>query len=226
LRTSAKLKIAYVGLAAADAWLSGRSGRGAHRLRFVTKPLLMPTLAASLVTDEHARLSPLRTSTLVAQAGGWGGDVALLGSGTKPFLSGVASFALGHVGYLAGFARHQGATPVRESASVRAVGGAWALTGPLLAALAARRERDLGLPVLGYGAMLAAMVAAATRLDPSLTPASRRLTAAGAGLFMVSDTVLGFRQFALTDPPPGLETVVMATYTAGQLLLAEGAARA
>ena len=226
LRTSAKLKLAYVGLAFADTWLSGRPGRSAHRLRFATKPLLMPTLAASLITDERARLSPLRTSTLVAQAGGWGGDVALLGAGTKPFLAGVGSFALGHVGYLAGFIGNQGATPARESSGVRAVAGAWALTGPLMAALAARRQRELGLPVLGYGAMLAAMVASATRLDPSLTPESRRLTAAGAGLFMVSDTVLGFRQFALTDPPPALETLVMATYTAGQLLLSEGAARA
>jgi uncharacterized membrane protein YhhN len=226
LRTPAKLKLAYIGLAAADTWLSGRPGRGAHSLRYLTKPLLMPTLAASLVTDEQARLSPLRTSTLVAQAGGWGGDVALLGSGTRPFLTGVGSFALGHVGYLAGFVRHRGASPALESTSVRAVTLAWALTGPLMAALAARRQRELGLPVLGYGAMLAAMVASATRLDPSLTPSSRRLSAAGAGMFMLSDTVLGFRQFALTDPPPALETIVMATYTVGQLLLSEGAARA
>ena len=53
-----------------------------------------------------------------------------------------------------------------------------------------------------------------------------RLTAAGAVLFMVSDTLLGFRKFVLTDAPPALETGVMATYTAAQFLLSEGAARA
>ena len=68
LTTSTKLKLAYVGLAATDTWLSGIADRRAHRARFVTKPLLMPTLAASLVTNPRAADSPLRTSTLAAQA--------------------------------------------------------------------------------------------------------------------------------------------------------------
>jgi hypothetical protein len=38
--------------------------------------------------------------------------------------------------------------------------------------------------------------------------------------------LLGIRKFVLKDPPPGLETAVMATYTAAQFLLSEGAARA
>ena len=74
--------------------------------------------------------------------------------------------------------------------------------------------------------MLATMVVAATHLDPTLSPASRRLTAAGAGMFMLSDTLLGIRKFVLADPPAGLETAVMATYTTAQFLLSEGAARA
>ncbi len=56
--TSTKLKLAYVGLAAVDTWLSGIAGKGAHRARFVTKPLLMPTLAASLVTNPQGRGLP------------------------------------------------------------------------------------------------------------------------------------------------------------------------
>ena len=232
LTTSTKLKLAYLGLGACDTWLSGRTGRPgrtgqlAHRARFLTKPLLMPTLAASLATDERARTSPLRTTTLLAQAGGWGGDVALLGHGTRPFLTGVASFGLGHVAYLTGFVRHRGVTPLREDTAARVVAGAWAASGPLMAGLAARRQRELGVPVLGYAALLAAMAATGGHLDPTLPRDARRLTAIGAGLFMLSDTVLGIRQFALTDPPPALETVVMATYTGAQLLLSEGAGRA
>lgn len=226
LKTSTKLKLAYLGLAATDTWLSGKPGRLAHGARFLTKPLLMPTLAGSLFTDEQARSSPLRTSTLAAQAGGWGGDVALLGKGTKPFLTGVGSFGLGHVAYLTGFLRHRGPAPLAASTGVRAVVVAWGATAPVMALMAGRQQRELGGPVLGYATLLAAMVAGANHLDPALSPASRRLTAAGAGLFMLSDTVLGIRQFALTDPPPALETLVMATYTAGQFLLSEGAARA
>ena len=224
--TSTKLKLAYVALAATDTWLSGQSAQLAHRARFVTKPLLMPVLSASLATNERAAGSPLRTSTLVAQAGGWGGDVALLGEGTKPFLTGVGSFGVGHVAYLAGFLRRRDHAPVREDGAVKVVAGSWALTAPVMAYLAGRQKRELGGPVLGYATLLAAMAAAASHLDPTVSRSARRLTAAGAGLFMLSDSILGFRKFAMTDPPPELETAVMATYTAAQFLLSEGAGRA
>ena len=90
--------------------------------------------------------------------------------------------------------------------------------------MARRTERGLGRPVFGYATMLATMVVAATHLDSTLSPASRRLTAAGAGMFMLSDTLLGIRKFMLTDPAPALESAVMATYTTAQFLLSEGAA--
>jgi uncharacterized membrane protein YhhN len=226
LRTSTKLKLTYVGLAAGDTWLSGQPNRWAHRARFLTKPLLMPALAGSLATNPKAAGSPLRTSTLVAQVAGWGGDVALLGEGTRPFLAGTGSFAVGHAAYLTGFVRHRSATPVTEGRGARAVAGSWAATAPLMAVMAGRRKRELGGPVFGYATMLAAVVVGAAHLDPALSPAARRLTTAGAGLFMLSDTLLGMRKFVLTDPPARLETAVMATYTAAQFLLSEGAARA
>jgi len=226
LKTSTKLKLAYVGLAATDTWLSGQGNKWARRARFVTKPLLMPTLAVSLATNPRAADSPLRTSTLLAQVGGWGGDVALLGDGTRSFLAGAGSFGVGHVAYLTGFLRHRGSTPVVTSIGPRAVAGSWAATAPLMALMAWRRQHELGGPVFGYATMLAAVVASATHLDPALSPASRRFTAAGAGLFMLSDTLLGVRKFMLTNPPAELETAVMATYTAAQFLLSEGAARA
>jgi uncharacterized membrane protein YhhN len=226
LTTSTKLKLAYVALAVADSRLSASTNRWAHRARFLTKPLLMPALAGSLATNPRAADSPLRTSTLAAQAGGWGGDVALLGHGTVPFLAGTGSFAVGHLAYLSGFLRHRSSAPVTTDLQARAVVGSWALTAPLMALMARRQQRQLGGPVLGYATMLAAVVVSATHLDPGLSPASRRLTAAGAGLFMLSDTLLGVRKFVLTDPPAGLETAVMTTYTAAQFLLSEGAARA
>ncbi len=226
LTTSTKLKLAYAALSVADTRLSGSTGRWAHRARFLTKPLLMPALAGSLATNPRALGSPLRTSTLVAQAGGWGGDVALLGHGTGPFLAGTGSFAVGHLAYLTGFLRHRSPAPLAGEVPARAVVGSWALTAPLMAVMARRQHRELGGPVLGYATMLAAVVVSATHLDPDLSPASRRLTAAGAGLFMLSDTLLGLRKFVLSEPPAGLETAVMATYTLAQFLLSEGAARA
>ena len=226
LTTSNKLKLAYVGLAAIDTWLCGQPGKAAHRARFLTKPLLMPALAGSLATNLRAMDSPLRTPTLAAQLGAWGGDVALLGEGTKPFVTGAGSFALGHAAYLHGFFYHRNRTPISAAHGPRAVAGAWALTAPVMAVMAARRHRELGGPVLGYATFLAAMTAGAQHLDPAMPVSARRLTAAGATLFMLSDSMLAVRKFVFSTPPRALETGVMATYTTAQFLLSEGASRA
>lgn len=227
MRRSSKLKLAYVALAAADTVLAGSRRPWAHRVRFATKPLLLPVLGAALATDPRAAGSPLRTSTLAAQVGGWGGDVLLLGHGERMFAAGATSFGVGHLGYLAGFLRHRDRrTPLTASRAARVVAGLWATSGPVVAATAARQDRRLGGTLLGYSALLAGMAAAASHLDPALPRDARFLTAAGGATFLASDAVLGARTFLLPDAPERLESVVMATYAAAQLLLAEGAARA
>ncbi|MDQ4053371.1 MAG: lysoplasmalogenase [Actinomycetota bacterium] len=223
LRTTTTLKIAYAGIAVADTWLAGSTDRRAHRARFLTKPLLMPTLMASLVTDPRAAGSPLRTSTLVAQLGGWGGDLALMGRGTTSFVVGSGSFAAGHAAYITGLLRQRSRT-TRPGPKV--VAGLWAVTAPAMVVGAVRQQPVLGPTVAGYSAMLAGTVAAAAQLDPALPRSARMTTLLGAAVFMSSDAVLGARRFLLKRPPARLESVVMATYTAAQLLLSEGAARA
>jgi len=221
--TSTKLKLAYAGLAIADTWLAGSADPRAHKARVLTKPLLMPTLMASLVTNPKAVDSPLRASTLVAQAGGWGGDLALMAHGTKPFAIGSGSFAVGHAAYITGFLRNRSAT---SRPGPKAVGALWAVTAPGMVFGAYRQDKVLGPAIAGYSAMLAGTVAAATQLDPALPKSARRATLFGAGLFMLSDSVLGTRKFLLKNAPARVESVVMATYTAAQFLLSEGAARA
>ena len=221
--TSTRLKLAYAGIAIADTWLAGSADPRAHKARVLTKPLLMPTLMASLVTDPKAADSPLRASTLVAQAGGWGGDLALMAHGTKPFAIGSGSFAVGHASYITGFLTNRSK---KAQPGPKGVGALWALTAPGMVFGAYRQEKVLGPAIAGYSGMLAGMVAAATQLDPGLPKSARRMTLAGAGLFMLSDSVLGTRKFLWKSAPPRVESVVMATYTAAQFLLSEGAARA
>ena len=108
----------------------------------------------------------------------------------------------------------------------KAVAALWATTAPGMVFGAARLDRKLGPAIAGYSGMLAGTVAAATQLDPALPKSARRATIAGAALFMLSDSLLGTRKFLLKNPPPRLESAVMATYTAAQFLLSEGAARA
>lgn len=226
MRTSTRLKLGYVALAAVDTWLAGSPRPALHKARVLTKPLLMPTLAASLAIDDRAASSPLRTTTLLAQAGGWGGDVLLLRHGDpRAFAAGAGSFGLGHAAYLTGFRRHAGGG-LYEGPLARGVMASWAASMPVVSVGASRQARMLGPTVAAYSGMLATTVAAATSLSPELSPTGRRLTAAGALLFLASDTILGFSKFVLKDPAPRLETAVMATYTAAQFLLSEGAARA
>lgn len=217
-----RLKAAYGALAVVDTALSMSSRPAAHKARFVTKPLLMPTLAASLAATPGS--SSARLPVLAAQAGGWVGDVGLLSEERKPFVVGSTGFGLGHLAYLAAFVprRRQEPTLAQDPRS-RALLALWATSAPLMAW---RSRRDGVAPVVAtYSATLVAMVVAATRLDAAERPAARRLIAAGALTFLASDSVLGVRKFVLTDPDPRIEGAVMATYTGAQLLISEGVGR-
>jgi uncharacterized membrane protein YhhN len=59
-------------------------------------------------------------------------------------------------------------------------------------------------------------------LDPDLPPGARVTLRAGTALFLASDSVLAVQRFLLAEPVPVLDSVVMATYTAGQGLIAAG----
>ncbi|MDQ6641541.1 MAG: lysoplasmalogenase [Actinomycetota bacterium] len=219
--------LAYGGLAAVDTALSGSSRTSAHRLRYLTKPLLMPSLAASGLVRRPGQRSRMGTATLVAQAFSWGGDVALLGEGTRVFAAGTGSFGLAHLAYVWGLrSRADSSRSLLARPGTKALLGMWLVSTPVMARGAARTDPVLALAVSGYASLLTAMAANALRLDATMPVAARRLIAAGALLFLASDTMLGLRKFVLTDPPPALESLVMATYTGAQLLFSEGAARA
>ena len=217
-----RLKAAYAGLALADAALSTSRRPWAHKARFVTKPLLMPLLSASLVTTPGS--SSARRPVLLAQAAGWVGDVALLSEHRRPFVVGTAAFGAGHLAYLAAFApRGRAQPPPVRDPRARALAALWAATAPVMA-WDARRDGVAGT-VATYSALLTSMAVSATRLDADQPAAARRLIAAGALTFLASDATLGMRKFVLDEPSPVVEGVVMATYTAAQVLLSEGASR-
>ncbi len=219
---ASRLKTAYAGLALVDTLLSASSRPAAHRARFVTKPLLMPLLSASLATTPGSSLA--RRPVLAAQAAGWVGDVALLSEQRTPFVVGTAGFGVGHLGYLTAFVPLRRDRPrLVSDPRARALVALWAMTAPVMARAA---RRDGVAPVVAtYSALLTSMAVAATRIDPAQAPGARRLVTAGALTFLASDATLGLRKFVLEDPSPLVEGAVMATYTAAQFLLSEGAGR-
>lgn len=215
----------YTALATADSILAGKTSNAARRARLVLKPLLMPTLSVAFAEATRGRTDVLTRSTRAAQAFSWGGDVALLGHGEKSFLTGVASFAGAHAAYITGFISRRDRGPVQGHAGLRAAAAMWATTAPVMGIAAGRRSRELGLPIAGYGTILAAMFASSTLLDPTIDATARRTLQAGTGLFLLSDTLLGVQEFLLREHSPVLESAVMASYTAGQGLIAAGVAR-
>lgn len=220
------LRTTYAALAAADTLLAGSARPAAHRARRVTKPLLLPVLAAAFAADPRAARSPLRASTQLAQGCGWAGDVALLRPGLVPFAAGMGAFGAGHAAYITGLRRLVGPRPVRRTGPARLAAAAFATTGPVMARAAAREDRILGPAVLAYAALLTATAAHAGAIGPGVPPDARRASLAGGFAFLLSDTLLAGGRFLLDEPPPALESAVMASYAAAQYLLADGALRA
>jgi uncharacterized membrane protein YhhN len=188
-------------VAVADAVLAGS---GARRARWLTKPALVPAIAAA---------TPGRPPALALGAS-WAGDVALLSRSEAGLLGGIAGFAVAHAAYLARI-RPQGL-------GVEAAAGAavWAAAGHVLwRRLDTDAERRLRIPVLGYAALVTAMGAAAVR-------AGRRrhspALAAGGVLFVVSDGLVAASLFG--PRRPAVDAAVMATYAAAQALLARALA--
>ncbi len=193
--------VVFVAIAAADTLLAATRH---DRLRWLTKPLLMPALMVS-------RDRP----TQRALALGGVGDVALLISSSDTafsdtaFTAGLASFLAGHVAWIIALRQRPGGGLLRARP---------ALAAPYLAAFGAlnvylwKRTGKDRVPVIAYSAALLAM--SLTALD-SGSPT----TATGGALFGVSDGLLALEKFGGVHLPGG-EGTVMATYAGAQALLA------
>lgn len=221
----------YAALAIADTVAAGTRGPAARRRRHVLKPALMPALGVAFHDGTRGReagagTSRLRTGTAAAQAFSWGGDVALLGTSERSFVTGVGSFFGAHVAYIAGFLSVRGVREDYDTAGLKVALGLWLTAAPLMSVAAGRKDPTLRVPVAAYATILSAMFASSRMLDPALPPDARRTLQAGTALFLLSDSVLAVQKFLLAEPRPALEAVVMATYTAGQGLIATGVAKA
>ncbi|WP_181312674.1 lysoplasmalogenase [Nocardioides campestrisoli] len=221
---------AYAALSVADSIAAGRRSTSARRLRHVLKPALMPALTTAFLAGTREGPRPgtrvLHTGTAVGQAFSWGGDVALLGSGQRAFLTGVGSFFGAHVAYVGAFLSVRGAPADHDTAGLKAALAVWLTAGPVLSHAAGRKDPALRVPVAAYATILSGMFATSCMLDPALPARARRTMKAGTALFVISDTVLAAQMFLRDEPSPFLESLVMTTYTAGQGLIAAGVAQA
>ena len=149
---------------------------------------------------------------LAALALSLAGDVSLMFHSDRAFVAGLASFLLAHLAFVAAFLT---GVPHIELPYWLAAVAAYAVA--LLAVLLPRAGR-LKLPVALYCAVLGAMVfAAATRYQSRADAASARALA-GALLFMLSDSLLGWRRFV--GRYRGAQAAILSTYWAAIALIA------
>ncbi|MBM0233672.1 lysoplasmalogenase [Micromonospora sp. STR1_7] len=216
MRRSRSFLVALLLVMAANL-LANATGGGVAEV--LTKPLLMPLLAAYLWRATVERGARPDRLVLAGLAFATGGDMALLGHGTGWFVAGMACFLGTHLCYLAAFTRGGAATALRRPPLVAVPLGYAALTVVALTWMwPGLSEAGLAAPVAGYALALAAMATTAV-------PQGWRV-GLGAALFLGSDLLIAAGVAGVAQPP-GAPVLVMATYAAGQALIVVGrAARA
>jgi uncharacterized membrane protein YhhN len=178
----------FLGMAAVFAladWVA--VGRRNKALEYVAKPAALLALigvAATLVAEDESRRGWFLVALVLCLAG----DVFLM-LPRDLFIAGLAAFLLGHLAYVGGFGLGDAWPAVVAVAAVAAV-----VAAPVVRALRARGDHSLLGPVLAYMAVITVMVACAIG-------SGDRLAAAGAILFMASDSLIAYRRFVWVALP-------------------------
>ena len=204
-------------LAAASVTHLAACGLGKSRLRYSTKLLLM-LLVAALYCALADRPAP---AVLAAMFCGWVGDFFMIYKHRDAFLAaGMAAFGVGHILYVAHIGVIAAAAEPRLFTALAAtlVPGAVAIV--IFAVLRRRIPKQLRLPGLLYGLLLASLGSAAFIALRAGAPGGAYLLAGGC-LFLCSDGILSFETFRDGDSNAA-DVAVMLTYIAAQTLLAIG----
>lgn len=189
-------------------------------LHFICKPLTM-LLAMGLVlrrTDVFGPDPHFQRLLLAALLASLVGDVFLMLPGNF-FLFGLASFLLAHLCYIALFR-----LGVPWFASHRALFGTLGAGAAMYAWVwPGLTEPMLKLAVAGYVGIISLMVAQAIGRALTLGNRAAMAVAFGAGLFMLSDSLIAIDRFV--SPLPLAPLWVLSSYYAAQLLMVRNARR-
>ena len=194
------------GLAASANWWSRL--RDSNRLEQWTKPLVtMLVIGIALSNDSSTGQVSTAVIALVLCLEG---DIALLPAVDR-FVLGLASFLLGHLVFIALFVQY-------GLPKLALAGGALVLVAALIGTVgirvvqgAARKDPGLRLPVAAYLLVISAMAVCGWATG-------RGWVIAGTTLFVISDALLGWRQFV--RPRAWMSVAVMVTYHAAIVSLA------
>lgn len=206
MSTSSQLLLALVGVVAAVDWFA--LTRRNRQLERVAKPLVMVGLLLVAVTSDLAGW-PLVWLCL-GLAAGLVGDVLLLPE-IDQFVGGLSAFLLGHLAYI-GLALWFG------TSTGLLVAGLVVMSALVLTAGTKITDAMQGSAL--FGPVVAYVVAIGTS-TALLIGTGRWWMAAGAMLFALSDTMLGWSRFV--ESIKGGRVAVHVTYHLGQALITVGA---
>ena len=189
----ARLFLAAFAVFAVVDWLA--VARGAKRLEYVAKPAALAALVG------YAASGAASAWLMVALSLSLAGDVFLM-LPADLFLAGLGAFFLAHLAYVASF-----------QASVGARLACWIVLTAIASPIASQVLRavagsGLRVAVALYMLVLTLMVASAVA-------SGSVVAAAGAVLFLGSDSLIAWNRFV--RPVPAAEPLIMVTYHLGQL---------
>ena len=202
----------FVALAVSGTLAIYAAERGVGWLHAVCKPLT----TALLLTVVGRPITPFATWVAVGIALSVLGDVALLWSGPRAFMVGLAVFLMAHLSYALAFA---GVAVWSPHVALVAVVAATTTTLVLRAIWSGARA--LHGPTVAYGVVISAMVISASatvRVGGGGAFAHGALAAGGAVLFYVSDASLALDRFR--RPVPHIAFWTLGVYWLGQLGIA------
>ena len=179
---------------------------------YISKPLttaliLVPVLI--LVPDSGSAYIPLIAGGLVFALLG---DVLLM-LPEERFILGIGSFAATHALYLAAFISVAGIALVNPS-TIPLILFAFIMTRFLWSGL----RKSLQVPILAYVILITVMTAQAIGAAVQQEGAGLAIAAAGAILFLASDSMLAIDRFRV--PFKAAQALVLSTYWLGQWLIA------
>jgi uncharacterized membrane protein YhhN len=197
--------------------------RSTGRLIRITKPLMMPLLAAAYLLASESPTYWIVAGLLLGAMG----DTALIEADRgKRFLIGLAAFLLGHLAYIVALL-----APVLRDGSpepwMLPAAAALAVVGFFVYRLLRPGLGSMKAPVLLYTVViltmaLAALLRAPVVSGPVVPGPAFWLPLVGAVFFLISDTALAYRAFRRPFPHAG--RLVAVTYVLAQTLIVTGVA--
>lgn len=174
-----------------------------HRAFYLLKPLTTVFIIGLALAGE-AEAARYQYWIAAALALSLAGDICLMFPGNRWFIGGLGSFLLAHLAFAAAFLLGVGsAEPPGWLAAVLFYG-----VGLLLVLLP--RAGRLKVPVLLYCVVLSAMVFTAAVRHAGIGSPEALRALCGALLFMVSDSLLGWRRFV--GEFPHAQALILSTY--------------